>query len=231
MPATTRPWLSEPARQRESAILAAQTGRSVDEVDDDLAALIARNRAIHEDECLNLNPATNVMNPRAEAALGAGLGSRPSLGHPGEKYEMGLESIEEIEVVAADLACRVFGARFAEVRVGSGALANLYGFMATCAPGDTVLVPPPTIGGHVTHNRDGAAGLYGLDIREYPIDPGRRSSRSARASTCCRIRWPRCVPSPTRSGRSCSTTGRTPAACSPAAAGRCRWPRVPTCSP
>lgn len=173
MPATTRPWLSEPARQRESAILAAQTGRSVDEVDDDLAALIARNRAIHEDECLNLNPATNVMNPRAEAALGAGLGSRPSLGHPGEKYEMGLEAIEEIEVVAADLACRVFGARFAEVRVGSGALANLYGFMATCAPGDTVLVPPPTIGGHVTHNRDGAAGLYGLDIREYPIDPGR----------------------------------------------------------
>ena len=147
------------------------------------------------------------------------------------KLDMGLEAIEEIEVVAADLACRVFGARFAEVRVGSGALANLYGFMATCAPGDTVLVPPPTIGGHVTHNRDGAAGLYGLDIREYPIDPGRRSSRSARASTCCRIRWPRCVPSPTRSGRSCSTTGRTPAACSPAAAGRCRWPRVPTCSP
>ena len=53
---------------------------------------IALNRAIHEDECINLNPATNVMNPRAEAALAAGLGSRPSLGYPGDKYEMGLRA-------------------------------------------------------------------------------------------------------------------------------------------
>jgi glycine hydroxymethyltransferase len=135
--------------------------------------LIARNREIHEVECINLNPATNVMNPRAEAALAAGLGSRPSLGYAGEKYEMGLEAIEEIEVIAADLACRVFDARFAEIRVGSGALANLYAFMATCRPGDSIIVPPATVGGHITHRGPGAAGLYGLDIHECPIDARR----------------------------------------------------------
>ena len=73
-------------------------------VADRIEALAAENRRIHERECFNLNPATNVLNPRAEAILAAGIGSRPSLGYPGDKYEMGLEAIEEIEVIAAELA-------------------------------------------------------------------------------------------------------------------------------
>ena len=97
-----------------------------------LEALAQQNRQIHERDCFNLNPATNVMNPRAEALLAAGMGSRPSLGYPGDKYEMGLEAIEEIEVIAATLAADVFGAQYAEIRVPSGAIANLYGFMALC---------------------------------------------------------------------------------------------------
>ena len=72
--------------------------------------LIAENRRIHERDCFNLNPATNVMNPRAEALLASGIGTRPSLGYPGDKYEMGLEAIEKIEVIAAELAAEVFGA-------------------------------------------------------------------------------------------------------------------------
>jgi glycine hydroxymethyltransferase len=168
-----REWLPEAARERERSILAAIDGEAVDGLAARVNGLIERNRDIHERECVNLNPATNVMNPRAEVALAAGLGTRPSLGYPGEKYEMGLEAIEAIEVIAADLARRVFGARYAEVRVGSGAMANLYAFMATCRPGDSVIVPPPTIGGHITHNRDGAAGLYGLRIHEFPIDEAR----------------------------------------------------------
>ncbi len=60
--------------------------------------------------------------------------SRPSLGYPGDKYEMGLEAIEEIEVITAALAAEVFHAKYAEIRVGSGALANLYGFMALAKP-------------------------------------------------------------------------------------------------
>ena len=135
-----------------------------------IGQLIDRNREIHESDCFNLNPATNVMNPKAEAALSAGLGSRPSLGYPGDKYEMGLEAIEEIEVICAELCAEVFGARFAEIRVASGAMSNLYGFMATCKPGDHIIVPPASIGGHVTHHGAGCAGLYGLNIHEAPVN-------------------------------------------------------------
>jgi glycine hydroxymethyltransferase len=165
--------LPDGPRQREAAIRDAIAGLRGEDTAKLIDSLIERNREIHEVECINLNPATNVMNPRAEAALSAGLGSRPSLGYAGEKYEMGLEAIEEIEVIAADLACRVFGARFAEIRVASGALANLYAFMATCQPGDSIIVPPATVGGHITHRGPGAAGLYGLDIHECPIDARR----------------------------------------------------------
>jgi glycine hydroxymethyltransferase len=135
-----------------------------------LDALAARNRAIHAVETINLNPATNSMNPRAAAMLSAGLGERPSLGYPGDKYEMGLEAIEEIEVITAELAAEIFGAKYAEIRVGSGALANLYAFMATCKPGDAVIVPSPEIGGHVTHHKPGAAGWYGLNIHTAAVD-------------------------------------------------------------
>ena len=139
-------------------------------IEDKITGLIDENRTIHERDCINLNPATNTMNPKAEAVLSKGLGVRPSLGYPGDKYEMGLEAIEQIEIISAELAAEVFGARFAEIRVGSGALANLYAFMATTRPGDTIIAQSADIGGHVTHHEAGAAGLYGLVIHDGPVD-------------------------------------------------------------
>ncbi len=145
-------------------------GMDVDSIEREIDRLAGENRVIHEHDCVNLNPATNAMNPKAEALLAAGLGSRPSLGYPGDKYEMGLEAIEKIEVIAAELAAEVFGAGFAEIRVASGAMANLYAFMATAKPGDKIIVPPPEIGGHVTHHGAGVAGLYGLKVLAAPVN-------------------------------------------------------------
>ena len=163
-----RPWVpTEPFIQSLAARTAAQSSA---EIAARLDALMDRNTEIHERDCFNLNPATNVMNPRAEAALSRKLGSRPSLGYPGDKYEMGLEAIEEIEVIAAELAAEIFEANYAEIRVGSGALANLYGFMALTQPGDVIIAPPATIGGHVTHHAAGCAGLYGLVTLNAPVD-------------------------------------------------------------
>ncbi len=164
-----RPWVPEACEAYVQEIATVSAAAGDEALAQRLDALIARNRAIHERDCFNLNPATNVMNPRAEAALAAGLGSRPSLGYPGDKYEMGLEAIEEIEVIAAELAAEVFGASHAEIRVASGAMANLYAFLATCRPGDSIIVPPATVGGHVTHHEAGCAGLFGLKIFEAPV--------------------------------------------------------------
>ncbi|MCB1996186.1 MAG: aminotransferase class I/II-fold pyridoxal phosphate-dependent enzyme [Rhodoferax sp.] len=164
-----RPWVPAQSEDLVQSVAVATAGSSTAHNASELLRLVQENRRIHDEEGLNLNPASNVMNPRAEALLAAGLGPRASLGWPGDKYETGLQAIERIEVMAASLAAQVFDAPFAEVRVGSGALANLYVFMATCRPGDTIIAPPAEIGGHVTHHADGAAGLYGLKTVPAPV--------------------------------------------------------------
>ena len=169
MPLARRDWVPAPCEDRVQTIATRTATRTPGTIAARIGALAQENRRIHDTECVNLNPATNVMNPRAEALLASGLGARPSLGYPGDKYETGLEAIEEIEVIAATLAAQVFGAPFAEIRVPSGAIANLMAFMATCRPGDTIIAPPAAIGGHVTHHAPGCAGLYGLRVAEAPV--------------------------------------------------------------
>ncbi|MFN3647045.1 MAG: serine hydroxymethyltransferase [Gemmobacter sp.] len=166
---TLAPWMSPAACARLAETAALAEGAAAD-VAARLRDAAARNRSIHDAQCFNLDPAANAMTPAAEAMLAAGLGSRPSLGWPGEKYETGLEAIEEIEGIATALAAQVFRARHAEIRVGSGALANLYAFMALAQPGDAIIAPPPAIGGHVTHHAAGCAGLYGLRTHPAPVD-------------------------------------------------------------
>lgn len=165
-----RGWVPAECDDLIASIAADAAASEADALDVTLHRLVERNRAIHERDCINLNPASNTMNPRAEALLAAGLGPRASLGYPGDKIEMGLEAIEQIEVVAAELAAEVFGARFVELRVGSGALANLYVFLAICAPGDAIIAPPAEIGGHVTHHAAGSAGMRGVITHPAPVD-------------------------------------------------------------
>ncbi len=164
-----RSWVPAASEELVQSVAAATAAASSAATDAEIARLVAWNRRLHDEEGINLNPASNVMNPRAEALMAAGLGPRASLGWPGDKYEMGLQAVERIEIVAAELAAEVFRAKYAEVRVGSGALANLYVFMATCQPGDTIIAPPAEIGGHVTHHAAGAAGLYGLKTVAAPV--------------------------------------------------------------
>ena len=165
-----RNWVPATSEQFIQAIARETSAQPTAAIAEAIDRAIVLNRTIHEADCINLNPATNVMNPKAEAALASGLGSRPSLGYPGDKYEMGLEGIERIEVIAAELAAEIFAARYAEIRVASGAMANLYAFMMAAKPGDRIIVPSPAIGGHVTHHTAGCAGRYGLDIHVAAAD-------------------------------------------------------------
>ena len=165
-----RNWLSEASQKRVNEVQERTLDLDPKLIQKEIESLAEESHSIHDKNSINLNPATNVLNPRAEKILSSGLSSRASLGHPGDKYEVGLSAIEQIEVITGDLACKLFESKFVEFRVGSGALANLYAFMATCKPGDKIIVPPASIGGHIRHHKLGAAGLYGLDITEAPVD-------------------------------------------------------------
>jgi glycine hydroxymethyltransferase len=168
-------WMPDRSRALVRDLAERTANEAVDFARRRIENLVAANRRIHDEQCVNLNPAANVMNPAAEALLAAGLGSRPSLGYPGAKHQAGLEAIEEIEVIAAEHAAEAFQARCADVRCLSGAMANLAVFVSVAGPGDTIIAPPPSIGGHASHLAQGAAGYFGLKVHHAPIDAGRYS--------------------------------------------------------
>lgn len=165
-----RHWTPTAIEDYIQRIAAHTDAKSPQEINNRISKLAVQNNDIHEKECFNLNPATNVMNPDAQKILACGLSSRPSLGYPTEKYETGLEALEEIEVIASELCAEVFQAPYCELRALSGAMANLFAFMAVCEPGDAIIVPPASIGGHVTHHLKGCAGRYHLKVYQAPVD-------------------------------------------------------------
>ena len=123
--AAEKSWLPEECRRVVAAAEARLRGNDLDEIEAQIGRLVDAHERHMDHETLGLYAGTNVMNPRAAALLGRSLGNRPSLGYPGDKYEMGMEYAEQLEVVAEALVKRLFGAPYAEIRVGSGALSGL----------------------------------------------------------------------------------------------------------
>jgi glycine hydroxymethyltransferase len=129
-----RPWLTEPEATRTEGLIHLFESLSPEQATEQIAAYARRSDVRYDEESVVLYAGTNVMDPKARALLGSSLSSRPSLGHPGAKYETGLEDAEAIEMGCLAFARQVFGAPFVEYRVASGSLANLYGFMALAKP-------------------------------------------------------------------------------------------------
>lgn len=171
-PPLKRPWTPAGADAWHAEAADALDRLDVSRVAAEIERLAASQQSRVDRACVNLNAAANLMSPRGRALLAGTLGCRPSLGYPGDKYETGLAGAERIEVIAVELARRLFHATFAELRVLSGSLANLYAFMALAAPGDHVLVIPESAGGHATHHAHGAAGLRGLVVHDIPFNAG-----------------------------------------------------------
>ncbi len=163
------PWATDTVNQRYGELAARSTDLAPVDRLRHIGALVAEQARWVDRECLNLNAATNVMSPYANQLVASGIGSRPSLGLPGDKYETGLAPGEELEVLASELARQVFRCGYAETRMLSGAMANLAVYMATTRPGDIIFSLPPAAGGHATHQPFAAPGLYGLDVRPIPL--------------------------------------------------------------
>lgn len=168
-----RHWVPEHLERAIQERAAAYRSMSSDDLEAEVVRLLSRHEQHMDRECVSLYAGTNVMNPRAARLLASSVGSRPSLGYPGDKYEMGMQYAEQLEVMAAALLGEVFGCRYAELRVPSGSLANLYAYMACTRPGDRIMAFADTAAGHVTHHPAGAAGLYGLEIHDVPFDAAR----------------------------------------------------------
>jgi len=170
---TDHPWLGAAARAFREGNAPRLAALSTDQLDAELHRLVDEQVEHTDDECLVLYAGTNVPNPRLAALASSTIGSRPNLGHPGAKHNRGMVAAEQLELLAQEAMCRLFGCRYAELRVASGSLSNLYVYLATTKPGDRILAFSDAAAGHPTHHAEGAAGLAGLEVHELPYDAAR----------------------------------------------------------
>ena len=102
-------------------------------------------------ENIELIASENIVSPAVMAAMGSALTNKYAEGYPGHRYYGGCQHVDVVEQIAIDRACKVFGAKYANVQPHSGAQANLAVYFAILELGDTVMGMDLSQGGHLTH--------------------------------------------------------------------------------
>ncbi|RMH72374.1 MAG: aminotransferase class I/II-fold pyridoxal phosphate-dependent enzyme, partial [Actinomyces sp.] len=118
--------------------------------DDEVFALIAAEER-RQNTTIQLIASENFASPAVMAATGSVLTNKYSEGYPGRRYYGGNMVVDEIEELARQRACALFGADHANVQPHAGAIANMGVYQALLEPGDTVLGMSLDHGGHLTH--------------------------------------------------------------------------------
>ena len=122
----------------------------VEKADPELAA--AMNRELtRQRENIELIASENIVSPAVMAAMGSILTNKYAEGLPGKRYYGGCAYVDEVENIAIQRACKLFGAKYANVQPHSGAQANLAVYFALLDLGDTVMGMDLSQGGHLTH--------------------------------------------------------------------------------
>ena len=116
------------------------------EVGEAMKAELARQR-----RNLELIASENIVSPAVMAAMGSVLTNKYAEGYSGKRYYGGCQCVDVVEDIAVERACKLFGAKYANVQPHSGAQANTAVYFALLKPGDTVMGMSLDAGGHLTH--------------------------------------------------------------------------------
>ena len=138
--------------------------------DPDVFAASARELR-RQQENIELIASENIVSEAVLLAAGGVLTNKYAEGYPGKRYYGGCVYVDEVEEIARQRACALFGAEHANVQPHSGANANLAVFFALLKPGDTVLSMNLSEGGHLSHGSPvNISGNY-FNIGPYGVDP------------------------------------------------------------
>jgi glycine hydroxymethyltransferase len=137
--------------------------------DKDVFGLI-QGELLRQKHGLELIASENFASPAVIAAMANVLANKYAEGLPGKRYYGGCQVVDQVEDLAISRACKLFGAKFANVQPHSGAQANAAVFLALLSAGDRILGLDLSHGGHLTHgSKVNFSGIlyeshfYGLD--------------------------------------------------------------------
>src|SRR5688500_8521337 len=123
--------------------------RRLADVDSEVAkALHAEAERQHRN--LELIASENFVSEAVLEATGSVLTNKYAEGYPGRRYYGGCEIVDQVEELALARARELFGAEHVNVQPHSGSTANMAVYLAALKPGDVVLGPNLSHGGHLT---------------------------------------------------------------------------------
>ena len=100
---------------------------------------------------IELIASENFVSDDVMTAMGSVLTNKYAEGFPGKRYYGGCEIVDQVENLAIERLCELFGAEWANVQPHSGSQANAAVFLACLQPGDKILGFDLSHGGHLTH--------------------------------------------------------------------------------
>ncbi len=120
---------------------------------------------------LELIASENYVSEQVMEALGSICTNKYAEGYPTKRYYGGCEVVDQIEQLAIDRLCEIYGAEYANVQPHSGAQANMAVTLACLKPGDTFMGLSLEQGGHLTHGSPvNFSGLW-FNAVSYSLDP------------------------------------------------------------
>ncbi len=120
------------------------------ERDEKVFRLIDRERS-RQTHGIELIASENFVSDEVMEAMGSVLTNKYAEGYPGARYYGGCAVVDEVERLAIERVCELYGAEWANVQPHSGAQANMAVFMAVLKPGDTFMGLDLAHGGHLSH--------------------------------------------------------------------------------
>ena len=109
-----------------------------------------RDETHRQNRNLELIASENFVSPAVLEAVGSVLTNKYAEGYPGRRYYGGCEVVDVVEELAIARARELFGAEHVNVQPHSGAQANMAVYFTLLKPGDVVLGPNLSHGGHLT---------------------------------------------------------------------------------
>ena len=100
---------------------------------------------------LEMIASENFTYPAVMEAMGSVFTNKYAEGYPAKRYYGGCEFADEVEQLAIDRVCKLFGCTYANVQPNSGSQANQGVYQALLNPFDKILGMDLSHGGHLTH--------------------------------------------------------------------------------
>jgi len=112
---------------------------------------IIENELKRETNHLEMIASENFTSPAVMEATGSIFTNKYAEGYPYKRYYGGCEFADQVEQLAIDRACEIFGCKYANVQPHSGSQANSAVYAALLNAGDKILGMDLSHGGHLTH--------------------------------------------------------------------------------